>query len=108
MGASPTRLHHPQVTPNATGYSSALPEQLFTLKRCTVCCGGSPADWQTVQLGTGTSHIFSNCTQSASSSCKEKYNDHQEKDKNRKAKGESALEHHKDLASVRARQRYQN
>lgn len=79
MGTSPKHLHHPQVPPNATGYSSALPEQLFTLKHCTVHCGGSATDWQIVQLGTGTSSIFSHCTQSTSSSWWGKCNEHQEK-----------------------------
>lgn len=87
MGASPRHQHHPQVTPNATGYSSALPEQLLSLKHCTVHCGGSATNWQAVQLGTGTSGIFSHCTQSASSSWWGKCNEHQEKYPHKDKKG---------------------
>lgn len=63
MGTSPRNLHHPQVTLNATGNCSALPEQLFTLEHCTVLRGISATNRQAVQLGTETSGTFSHCTQ---------------------------------------------
>lgn len=105
MGTSPRNLHHPQVTLDATGNRSALPEQLFTLKHCTVHCGISATNRQAFSWALRPVVFSALVLRSAQQLVSIRRNTHTMI--KRKVRGKPAREH-KDLASVHATRRYQN